>query len=1216
MYLKSLEMIGFKSFVDKTTLGFEPGLTAIVGPNGCGKSNISDALRWVLGEQSAKALRGNKMEDVIFNGTDARKPTGMAEVSITFAECEKTLGTEYHEVAVTRRVFRSGEGQYFLNRTPCRLKDIQRLFMDTGIGTDSYSVMEQGRIDQVLSAHPDDRRAIFEEASGVTRFKADKKEALRKLEQTELNLVRLADVIREVKRQIGSLQRQAGKARRYQEIQTELRKLDLYATRQRVAAAAAAIEKLEAEIAALTDKAGSAHGEVAELERGATVLRESLVATEREIGSMLEAGSRARNQLDHARELIQVNSLRIAEYLDLCARDSKEIEDTQRLLAGKEDDSVRLAGELAQARTEQERRAEALRASGATLERHREQTEGARSRIQKLRADLLDLESLQMRLQNELVEFESRERSSVIQRERLAAEKGNLARVVAAFAQGESDLAAELAALREGADAQERQSGALEREGEEARTRLRDLERQRADTEAAIAARQAQIDLLSDPREAEADFPTGIRRLLGAVGAVPMAADRVLGALAACLEAEPEYATALEAALRPWLDALVVRDLPSALAILRQLEAAREGAARLLAVEAPAPARGAAPYPAAPGVPLVEHLRCDETVRPLVRRLLGGVRVVETLDDIPAPPPDEWVFVTKDGAIVRGDGRLEFWMRDTRALTPLTRKHALADARRELDALRDALAGAARAAAEIAAQAQTLAAARAQAQGRLDEARRALAQKEGEATVVAREAAAARQRLETVAWELESLASQGADGESQRQAIVARTNELQSERQQGTARVHELTVELHDRERRQSDLQVEVTEDRVRLSNVALRVQHLEQQHGELQGRIAEMKATIAGRAAGVETCQATMAKLRSAMDAAEGQLASLEEAVKDNHLQAESLKRNRERQSQELKETERVLAERRAALEGLRETKAALDLRAAEARMRRQNQIDRVGADYHVGLDQVMAEPDPQWEGATPSLEAVETLVAELRAKLEGMGPVNLVAIEEYRELEERYAFLTGQEQDLVNSKQQLMEMIRTINRTTSEMFRSTFEQVNVNFQAMFARMFNGGTARLVLANEEEVLECGIEIIARPPGKRLQNVTLLSGGERTLTAVALLFAIYLIKPSPFCLLDELDAALDETNIGRFAAILKDFLLQSQFVVITHNRQMIAAADILYGVTMPEKGVSKIVSMRFMDRQPAGEPPAPSSAPAAARPETALPAGAAGGAAT
>jgi len=1203
MYLKSLEMMGFKSFADKTRLEFEPGLTAIVGPNGCGKSNISDALRWVLGEQSPKALRGSKMEDCIFNGTDTRKPMSMAEVSVTFADCEKVLGTDYNEVTVTRRVFRSGEGQYFLNKVPCRLKDIQRLFMDTGIGTDSYSILEQGRIDQVLSAHPEDRRAVFEEASGITRFKADKKEALRKLEQTEANLLRLADVIREVKRQIGSLQRQAGKARRYKEIQAELRKFDIYLNRQKMQAADNSIRELEARISALSEETSRAHAEVEELERGAAVLRETVVRTEREIGTVLEAATQAQNRLDHARELIQVNRQRIHEYRELAQRDSSEIEETQRALGEKERELGELQHHLASARAEQAEAEKKLRQAHDNFEREKQQVESTRAEIQSLRAEALDFETLQVRLQNELVRIESRERSSVIQRERLAAEKAQLARVVATYEKREAEMDAALkAAAAETASAEDALK-LLATQKERLEKQTRELEAELADARAITAALREKVNLLTAAERSEDGLPAGVRQVLNRTDEFGVAAGKIIGSLAARVEAEPEYQIALEAVLRPWLDALVIMDSSAALEILKALSTARSGAARLLAVTAPTATPIIEEFEGAER--LIDHVKCPEEVRPLLLHLLGNVFVVADVAAFPMPPPPGTVWVTHGGAIMRSDHAYEFWKRDEIPCDPLSRKHALAEAQQALEALIETGRKHEERLGELSAETSALERTIEQAQRSLDEKKMLQAQREGESRVVAREAAEARQRLETVTWELENLEAEGHAGDTERQKTASEIAGVQRRREDIATRIQTRSGELQTFEETLSKAQSELTELRILSASVTQQCEHLAKQCAALDSRIAEMQAAIAARSKALLGYQESISKLENDIAAAESQLASLEAAVESNQAKAESLKRSRERQTQELREIEHVLAQKRATLEELRDSRSGLELKCSETRLRRQSQLERLMSEYHLNAEQVFAEPEPQWEGDVPSLESLETMVAELRAKLDAMGPVNLVAIEEYKELEERYAFLTAQEQDLINSKQQLMEMIRKINRTTSEMFRSTFEQINANFQTMFAQLFNGGTAKLVLVDEEDVLESGIEIIARPPGKRLQNVSLLSGGERTLAAVALLFAIYMIRPSPFCLLDELDAALDESNIGRFIKMLQSFLSQSQFVVITHNRQTIAAADILYGVTMPEKGVSNIVSMRFMERRgavSAGADSQPAKAPAEAAP--------------
>ena len=1178
MYLKSLQMVGFKSFADRTRFDFNPGMTSIVGPNGCGKSNIADAVRWVIGEQSAKALRGSKMEDCIFGGTDDRKPLGMAEVAITFTDCEALLGTEYNEVTVTRRVFRTGEGQYLLNKKPCRLKDIQRLFMDTGMGTPSYSLMEQGRIDRVLSSRPEDRRAVFEEASGITKYKVDRKEAIRKLEQTEANLLRLADVIREVKRQIGSLQRQAGKARRYKTFRERLRSLDIHLTRRELAAADERIGEMTARAAGLAGELSAAAAEVEEMEQGNAHLRENLMRTEREVGQLQESGVQSSTRLDHTRETIEGNRQHIEEYRQWAARDAREAEEIEGQVEARRRQLAGATSEEEAARAASGETEAALREANNGQEAHREQVDRARAHLEQLRGESVELESLASRLQNELVEIESRQRSSVINRERLAAEKGQLARVAESYGRRQAAMDAELTQRQRDLDAAAQAMRALEEELAELDRHARETERDLAELQSQAAARQARVDMIRESDAAGDAFPAGARLLLNEPATLNVDRDRVLGALAEQIETEPDYRLAAEAALRTWLDAVLVRDAAAGLAVIRALQSRRAGAARLLVAEGPA-----ATSPQAPpdGDRLVAHVRCDEAIRPLLHRLIGNVLVVGSCDRIPSPVPAGRVYVTRDGAVARGDGSMELWMPDSAAANPLTRKHSLAEAEAGLHTVGEQAAQRKAAAETLGSRMEQTRPQLAAARERLDAAKRAMAQKEGESQVVSREATEARERLETVAWELQSLASEGSTEDSRKQEAAQKLSEIRTQREDQTQSIDAQTRELRVLENRFTEIQSSVTEHRIAFTSARQRLENLAGQCESLRSRVQELEQAHNSRIEGIASYEQSIERLTSEIENGERLVVELEAAVAANRDRVDSLRRNREKQATELAGLEQMLSSKRSAMDDVRARKSDMEVKLAELRTRRQNRLERVTAEYRIPAEQLDDEPEPEWESGAPSDEEVETQIAELRAKIEAIGPVNLVAIEEYRELEQRYAFLTTQEEDLAKAKQQLLDMIRKINRTTSDLFRTTFEQVNRNFETMFTRLFNGGTAKLVLVNEEDVLECGIEIIARPPGKRLQNVSLLSGGERTLTAVALLFAIYMIRPSPFCLLDELDAALDDANIGRFVEVLQGFLDQSQFMVITHNRRTIAAADVLYGITMPEKGISKVVSMKF-----------------------------------
>ncbi len=1194
-------MVGFKSFADKTSLKFEPGMTAVVGPNGCGKSNIADAVRWVIGEQSAKAMRGSSMTDCIFNGTDDRKPLGMAEVSITLADCEETLGTDYNEVTISRRVFRSGEGQYFINKTPCRLKDIQRLFMDTGIGTTSYSLMEQGRIDRVLSARPEDRRAVFEEASGITKYKADKKEALRKLDHTEANLVRLADVIREVKRQIGSLQRQAGKARRYKAIREELRNLDILTTRDRLAEADKEIHKLEAELSSLTGKANAAHREVEELEEKNAELHENLLGMEREIGAVLETRAQAQNNLDRSKEQTAMNRQRVEEYRAYTERDTNEIEETRRQLATSREAAVEIEAQHAEASRQCDEAEKHLKDSQGSFSVHRQTIDDARTRIQRLREESVQLESNASRLQNQLLEIESRERAAVIEREKLGAERKQLEHVSATYTGRQAEMAEQLESMTRDVQENEANLARLVAERAELERSAGELQQRCAQLQSDIAARHARVEMLQAEDESADDFPGGARLVMD--DANPLGVDRgtLLGSLAESLDIDDGYGAAVEAVLRPWLDALLVRDASGARSLLQSVSQARKGPIRILAASDAAEAPPAPEFRA--GEPLLSHVRFSSASRP-VCELLATVAVVDSLNDVPSPVPAAQTYVTRDGAMLSGSGALEFWMPDSRVSNPLSRRNALNSALSALENLESQLAEHKQSLTDARSRSESIANAIDEARTVLDAARRSAAQKEGENQVLVREAKEARDRLDTVTWELENLLKQDESGESEKDSIRNQLDEMRRRREQMGKDIQEQTRELGDLELRHTDLQSEMTEHRIAYASHSQRVEYLAGQQQAIGTRVAELEANLRGRSEGVKSYQANIERLTAEIKRAEEELSTLEQAVAENSHRGDRLRTQRDDLAEELKQQETVLAQRRTYLEELRTAKSSVDIRCAEGRMRRQTQLDRVMSDYNVTIENIRDEEEPDWPDGKPSIEDRETRIAELRTKLEAMGPVNLVAIEEYQELEERYAELTEQEQDIVKAKQQLMDMIRKINRTSAEMFKTTFDQINLNFQAMFKRLFNGGTAQLVLVNEEDILECGIEIIARPPGKRLQNISLLSGGERTLTAVALLFSIYMIKPSPFCLLDELDAPLDDSNIGRFVDVLQGFLKQSQFLIITHNQHTISTADLLYGVTMQQKGVSKIVSMRFRDH--AGAEPASADRPEETAPDEEL----------
>lgn len=1178
MYLKSLEMCGFKSFADRTKLVFEPGLIAIVGPNGCGKSNVSDAIRWVLGEQRASALRGSKMLDVIFNGTDTRKQMGMCEVSITFADCDSTLDTEFNEVTITRRVFRTGDSGYFINKTPCRLKDIQRLFMGTGVGTTSYSVMAQGQIDAILSSRPEDRRTIFEEAAGITKYKADRKEALRKLEQTEANLVRIADVIREIKRQIGSLQRQAAKAERFKTLKSELRILDLYTARLEIADIDQHLTNVENELAETIARENAALEAVADSEAATASIRAEMAEHEEAINAATEIAAQDASKLEHSKEIIAIGEQRIADYRAWADRDSREASEMRTQLTQLSEQIANLEMSLKRLDLEAAAAHEEREIIQQRTEDERQAIDNLRRSLQAKRDESLERERRTVFLQNRLSTMDAKQHAANVQRERLIGEHDKIKSDLELLLESKVELEEEVGKLTEKTNEAQAACDAGERELENLRTIIKSGQEEFSHLTSQLAAHRAKLDLLREQEQNAESFQAGSKLLLDPTNPLALPEGKIKGALADRFSAPQEYRTALEAALRAWIDAVVIDTPEDAIEIMDRLQK-QATPTRLVALQGANPTEA---LNAPQGLKaLIDIIKVDEAFAQRAKTILKGVYIAEDPSEIPAQLSDGITIVTKQGQVYRADGLFEFWSPEA-GESPLARRMEIDDSTRlvaaeskHIDELHADLK-------EAAERENAIISALSQARSALDEIKREAAQKEGALNSVIRDVERSQERLEVVASEMRMAIEQNRQAEAEKDELRSELEEIVSTRDEFLQSLEEAQEALKEREREFNEFNRELIDARLREAN---RTQELNQTKGQIaiyENRIDEIKHSLEGRSKGIETYDENITQLTAQINTTREQLIPMQRTAEESRARLEQLKVQRAEKNLDLQRSEYKLSAARQGLDAIRARHSALDVEKTEVSMRRQSRIDRVQQEYALSTEQILKEELPEWENGEPTREEAKARIEELNKAIAEIGPVNLVAIEEYQELEERFKLESTQEEDLKKAKDELMELIRTINQRSGEMFRETFEQANANFEKMFTKLFNGGTAKLVIVeNEEDPLECGVEIIARPPGKRLQSISLLSGGERTMTAVSLLFAIYLIKPSPFCLLDELDAALDDSNIGRFVQALKDFLVQSQFLIITHNQHSIANSGIVYGVTMPEKGVSKIVSMRL-----------------------------------
>ena len=1176
--LERVEILGFKSFYEKVDLSFPGSVTAVVGPNGCGKSNICDAVAWALGEQSAKTLRGERMDDVIFNGSAKRRPLGMAEVILTLSSpVADTDGNgngggnghgeaEPQVLRIGRRVYREGSGEYFLNDKQVRLKDIQDRLLGTGLGVRAYSVIEQGRIDQVLSTKPQDRRRLIEEAAGISKYRLKKRLAETKLEETRGNLLRLSDIISEIERNVASLKRQASRAARYKEQSESLRRKKAALARvrhDRLREAAGGAERVLKE---RRDAEGQAAAVLARTE--ANLVSARLAATEaaeerdrlREIVASLEASLQRDDALLESNHRVATDLSRRRENLERETRDFS-------------DERARSATELAELEERLERAVAEARMRSDAREAADRKASAAAAALAALERDLDSARAQALSVSGERVAARNAGHEADVQASRLAASRASTAqsreRVERELVHRSEEVAAAETEERRVAE----QAVAARREVEEWETELSRLARALAEAE---AEREAARETLGTAEHRHAALSELLRARQDAVasarGALAAAGIKERGPLSERLRPARGWEPALDLLLRDDLDALVADGDPiGAVEASRRLPSAglvRAGWNKQAGAPPPAGAIGgwevaienfsslsAAERAALPAAAFVEtlpealhlsevhpHLTFLTRGRELVRGSL--VRAVNHLPEVSGlfalqRQLGELAARARDArerveALERSHDDLRQARQDREAEMPSHREREreesgnLSAARTRLEERRSERDRLRRELATLAEESETL---RAEAAG-LESRRGVLHEEEAQQ---ARRESEIRERVETLAAalsEARSFALAAADELSHRRTEA----EVAAERRRAAEAAREKLAQSGAiLERRIED----ALEEGRRVSE---RAQELAREDREAQERQAE----------NVKTRQARAAELESAARTAADATARAEQA-------------------------EESARSERSALDDTRQARFEAEVSQTRVRADLEHLIEQAAQEFGMSP----SELEPPADLSPETLDAIEREAAELTASLERMGPVNVLAFEEHREESERLEFLTTQRDDLLRSIAELQDSIRKINATSSERFREAFAAINENFKAMFTRLFQGGTAEMRLLDENDLLESGIEIVAQPPGKRNQSILLLSGGEKALAAVALLMAIFRYKPSPFCFLDEVDAPLDEANIDRFTRLLRDMTEETQFIAITHNKRTMETADVMYGVTMEEPGCSKIVSVKF-----------------------------------
>ncbi len=1181
MYLKQLDLLGFKSFTNKTSIYFSNGITAIVGPNGCGKTNILDAIRWVLGEQKVTLLRGSKMEEVIFNGTRDVKPLGMSEVTITLINDQGILPTEYHEVQVTRRLFRSGESEYLLNKVPCRLKDITELFYDTGVGTHSYSVIQPEMIDAVISDRAEERRFLFEEAAGITKYKQRKKVALRKLEATENDFLRLNDIYAEVKSQVNSLKRQHRKAERYQAVANNIKNWELYLSSRRIKAIESEKQELKGQLGTLTDQRLDRESVLSRISAQLEADRKEQVDLEHELTSVSNEVYQASERAHSCEKEISILTEKRSNARSLIERNQNEIQSlqTREKLLGEQSDET--GNEIKQLKEDAETLTSRLN------EAEREQAEADRQLLNVRTAKeqenekLLDLEG---RLSSGRTEVESLHE----QEEELKQLGSDIDNQTTEKTRLRETLSAQTSAHRQTLDetnarkiADEKSHHDLSNQIEQLLERSEELSLEISNLTASIEACQARRSLLEDMIIHYEGYESGV---VAAMEVRERFSEGLIGTAAEKFVPVEGLETAVEAALGEIAGFIICRDRSAAEAIINYLKAEKKGKVGILVPDSgtlnPVVKRPELDVPEFIGW-MDSFISTDSDLRPLMEAVLARTAVFKegcNPRNILRQLPFGFQAVSTDGMvysknIISGGSDDRF---------PLFRRQEkVAEQQKMVEQLHERLSSIQQEKSRVIAE---IAASRA-------------------------ESSRLSQSLETLAEELESIKSKLNEVEYQRRSIESELDRLRKERLSCNAKLEkirsrqynlgldfdQLSSQREDLARsisqtsdrlsesedtttatleNVSQLQVAVVEAKSKTEQTESKLNHLQELRQEIVRTIEAKQIEIHTAEQEIETSTQKISELERWLKAAFEERTGI--AARQNGLrnvQIELLERvsAREKQLKEIRGERDTLSDQIHQLE--------IHLNTLESEIKAVS--DRIREEFEVDIALVEAvSPDEKL-----TEEQARELLLKQKEALKKFGAVNLLALEEYQTASDRERFLKEQLADLTNAKTDLQTTITKINQTAKNLFTETFEKVRSNFKKLFVELFTSGEADIFLADPADPLESHIEIIARPGRKKLLSINQMSGGERALTAISLLFSLYLVKPSPFCILDEIDAPLDDANCRRFLKMIGTFANRTQFISITHNKITMEAADNLYGVTMEEPGISKLVAVRFADVQ-------------------------------
>ena len=1178
MYLKRMEMQGFKSFADKTVIELKQGITTVIGPNGSGKSNISDAIRWVLGEQSSKALRCSKSLDIIFAGTQNRKSLGFAEVSLVFDNADGGLPIEYTEVTVTRRIYRSGETGYFINKVPCRLKDLQELFMDTGIGKDGYSIVGQGKIDEILSNKSEDRRHIFEEASGIVKYRVRKQETEKKLEHTKLNLLRINDILSEIEGNLEPLQAQSEKAKKYLNIRDNLKNIEVGLFLYNIDQNKKDIEKITEDENITKEQCDT---EETRLERIKTVkeqLKEEIDDITNKIEQMSNLGfesemlnsdiSVSKTKISNNEE----NEKRFLEEIEEKTTRLKELEEEQKQKDEKRENlrknKERFTKELEEKQAELDKITEKLSKEALEIEKHKKQVEENTDKKYEKQANIKEQE----------INFENDEK----RQKQLKNEIQNIISELDNTRMKKEEVSKDFYEIEAIRNKNIKELENIAKQKEEVNQKIKTYQIKINTMSNELRMKESRQKFLIETEKEKEGYTKSVKTLLKDCENNPELKKGIEGVLANLIDVPEELQTAIEMSLGMALQNIVTETEQDAKKLVEYLRKNNIGRASFLPITSIKGKKidnikGNKSGIIGIAADLVKYnKKCEQ----IIYNLLGRTVIVDNMDTairVAKENGQNFKIVTQEGDIINTSGAITGGAVMKKTVNILGRENEIKKIGQEIKKTQENIEKIEKEKEEYEESIEGILEIAERLEKELQENEITYATGKQKVLSFEEEIQKIENRLQKLKEEQSELEEQKEFATNKKAEIQKEIEEINTENEKLSKIITEYAELNKDNQKYIDDLNFDITNLKISVSSFDESESSIEEIKERIQQEVEANKQSIKNKQEQIEQSKQETQNLKEAIKKIQEQIEKIKEEVKSSGSKIEELKKSRAEKNEKLTTQEEQITEKFKIIEDLKGQIVKIDVRKTKIQEEITETINKLWEEYELTPNSIEEYEKPK------NVSETKKQVNNLRTQMREMGSVNVESINEYKKQKERYDFMSEQRLDLENTMSKLRKIITDMTAIMKEQFEEKFKEINKNFGEVFAELFGGGKAEVKLEDEQNILECGIDITAQPPGKKLQNMLLLSGGEKALTAIALLFAILRINPAPFCVLDEIEAALDDVNVYRYAEYLKKFAQNTQFLVITHRKGTMEAADSVYGVTMEESGISKLLSMKLRE---------------------------------